>query len=82
LHCLGAIKEGNQTHGLLIASGFLYSANTAIAGALVVLYVKCGKFFEARRVFSRIEENDVISWTVLIHGNALEGNLAEFHGLV
>jgi hypothetical protein len=33
-------------------------------------------------VFSRIEEKDVISWTVLIHGNALEGNLAEFHGLV
>ena len=50
----------------MIASGFLHSANSAIAGALVVLYVKCGKFFEARRVFSRTEEKDVISWTVLM----------------
>jgi pentatricopeptide repeat protein len=55
----------------------LYSVNTAVAGALIDLYVKCGKLFMARRVFSHIEEKHVISWTALILGYAQEGNLAE-----
>ncbi|KAG6770655.1 hypothetical protein POTOM_026344 [Populus tomentosa] len=78
---LGAIKEGNQIHAFLITGGFLYSVNTAVAGALIDLYVKCGKLFMARRVFSHIEEKHVISWTALILGYAQEGNLAEFMDL-
>ncbi|KAG5244297.1 pentatricopeptide repeat-containing family protein [Salix suchowensis] len=74
---LGAIKEGNQIHAFLITGGFLYSVNTAIAGALIDLYVKCGELFMARRVFSHIEEKHVISWTALILGYAQEGNLEE-----
>ncbi|KAB5513978.1 hypothetical protein DKX38_027884 [Salix brachista] len=31
--CLHCLKEGNQTHAFSIASGLLYSVNTAIAGA-------------------------------------------------
>ncbi|KAL3586961.1 hypothetical protein D5086_013828 [Populus alba] len=65
---LGAIKEGNQIHAFLITGGFLYSVSTAVAGALIDLYVKCGKLFMARRVFSHIEEKHVISWTALILG--------------
>ncbi|KAF9681154.1 hypothetical protein SADUNF_Sadunf06G0196000 [Salix dunnii] len=74
---LGAIKEGNQIHAFLIIGGFLYSLNTAIVGALIDLYVKCGELFMARRVFSHIEEKHVISWTALILGYAQEGNLEE-----
>ncbi|KAJ6382881.1 hypothetical protein OIU77_031331 [Salix suchowensis] len=74
---LGAIKEGNQIHAFLITGGFLYSVNTAIAGALIDLYVKCGELFMARRVFSHMEEKHVISWTALILGYAQEGNLEE-----
>ncbi|KAJ4708008.1 Pentatricopeptide repeat-containing protein [Melia azedarach] len=74
---LGSIGRGTQIHGFLIASGFPYSANTIIAGALVDFYVKCGCLLEAGKVFDQIKQKNVISWSSLILGYAQKENLAE-----
>ncbi|KAI4316168.1 hypothetical protein L6164_024174 [Bauhinia variegata] len=75
--CLGAVVEGAQIHASLIRQGFAYLVQSTVAGALVDLYVKCGRIVEARRVFDRIEQKNVISWSALILGYAQEDNLPE-----
>ncbi|XP_020212802.1 putative pentatricopeptide repeat-containing protein At3g15130 [Cajanus cajan] len=77
--CSGAsaVGEGMQIHAALIRHGFPYLAQPAVAGALVDLYVKCRRVAEARRVFDRIEEKSVMSWSTLILGYAHEDDLAE-----
>ncbi|CAL0319215.1 unnamed protein product [Lupinus luteus] len=75
--CLGAIGEGTQIHASLLRQGFPYLAQSTVAGALVDLYVKCSRVGKARKVFDRIEQKNVISWTTLILGYAEEYNLPE-----
>ncbi|QDP16937.1 hypothetical protein Tsubulata_013519 [Turnera subulata] len=74
---LGAITKGTQIHASFIISGYPYTVKTTIAGALVDLYVKCGKLSQARQVFGQIVGKNVISWSALILGYAQEGNLEE-----
>ncbi|XP_030476208.1 putative pentatricopeptide repeat-containing protein At3g15130 [Syzygium oleosum] len=72
---LGDIKRGSQIHAFLITSGFGISGRPAVAGSLVDLYVKCQNMSEARKVFDRMEDKNVISWSALILGYAREENL-------
>ncbi|XP_038699921.1 putative pentatricopeptide repeat-containing protein At3g15130 isoform X1 [Tripterygium wilfordii] len=74
---LGAIREGNQIHAHLITTGFPCSVKTTITGALIDVLVKCGNLTEARKLFDRIEQKNVISWSSLILGYAQEENLGE-----
>ncbi|PON76477.1 DYW domain containing protein [Parasponia andersonii] len=74
---LGAIRQGSQLHACLITRGFPCQVQTTIAGALVDLYVKCRRLFEARKVFEQIKEKNIISWSSLILGYAQEGNVQE-----
>ncbi|POO03902.1 DYW domain containing protein [Trema orientale] len=74
---LGAIRQGSQVHACLITRGFPCQVQTTIAGALVDLYVKCRRLFEARKVFEQIKEKNIISWSSLILGYAQEGNVQE-----
>ncbi|ESW09152.1 hypothetical protein PHAVU_009G104700 [Phaseolus vulgaris] len=76
-NCAGAVREGMQIHAALIRHGYPYLAESAVAGALVDLYVKCRRMAEARRVFDRIEEKSVRSWSTLILGYAHEDSLTE-----
>ena len=75
--CIGAVGEGSQIHAALIRQGFTYLAQSTVAGALVDFYVKCRRMAEARRVFNRIEQQNVVSWSALILGYAQEDNLPE-----
>ncbi|EXC32783.1 hypothetical protein L484_019897 [Morus notabilis] len=74
---LGAVQQGSQMHAFIITRGFTYDAQTMVAGALVDLYVKCRRLFEARRVFEQIKQKNIISWSSLILGFAQEGDLEE-----
>ncbi|KAK7283015.1 hypothetical protein RIF29_12210 [Crotalaria pallida] len=74
---LGAIRDGTQIHAALIRRGFQYLVHSTVAGALIDMYVKCTCIAEARTVFNRIEQKNVISWTTLILGYAQEDNLPE-----
>ncbi|CAL1374795.1 unnamed protein product [Linum trigynum] len=74
---IGAAREATQIHASLITNGFQYSDKASVAGSLIDSYSKCGKLFEARRVFNQIDKKHAISWSALILGYAQEGNLAE-----
>ncbi|KAL3013860.1 hypothetical protein AAZX31_06G077000 [Glycine max] len=75
--CAGAVGEGMQIHAALIKHGFPYLAQSAVAGALVDIYVKCRRMAEARRVFDRIEVKSMMSRSTVILGYAQEDNLTE-----
>ncbi|KAK7316611.1 hypothetical protein RJT34_00202 [Clitoria ternatea] len=75
--CVGSVGKGMQIHAALIRQRFPYLAQSAVAGALVDLYVKSGRITEARRVFDRTEKKSVTSWSSLILGYAQEDNLPE-----
>ncbi|CAO2820584.1 unnamed protein product [Amaranthus hypochondriacus] len=45
-----------------------------ICNALIDMYAKCGSMDEAKEVFDRMKEKDVVSWTSLISGYVLNGN--------
>ncbi|KNA11786.1 hypothetical protein SOVF_131920 [Spinacia oleracea] len=72
---LGAISGGSQTHAALVTRGFPVYAQTALVGALIDLYVRCGCLVEAQKLFDHIEDRSVISWASLVLGYAQEGYL-------
>lgn len=45
----------------------------SLGNALVDMYVKCGEFAFAERVFARMPRREVISWSALILGHGLNG---------
>lgn len=48
-----------------------------LGNALSDMYGKCGCIAEARRVFDRMLERDVISWSIIISGEAMHGHAVE-----
>ncbi|KAJ8750220.1 hypothetical protein K2173_014135 [Erythroxylum novogranatense] len=49
--------------------------NIVVRNALVDMYVKCGSMEEAKSVFDGIVEKDVVSWTSMINGYILSGDV-------
>ncbi|CAL9177394.1 unnamed protein product [Musa hybrid cultivar] len=75
--CLGLLQEGTQIHASLITSGISNSNNAILSGALIDLYAKCRNLHEARKVFDRTLQKNVILWTTLIVGYAQDGLVKE-----
>lgn len=46
------------------------NVNLTLHNAMLDMYVKCGSIEDARRLFDKIEEKDVVSWTTMIDGYA------------
>lgn len=70
---LAALKKGRQTHAEIVKRGFL-NIDTAVAGALVDMYAKCGLLEDAEDVFDGLLERDVVSWSALVSGYAQHGH--------
>ncbi|XP_024529066.1 pentatricopeptide repeat-containing protein At3g09040, mitochondrial-like [Selaginella moellendorffii] len=66
-----AFERGMEIHCRAGASGC--DSNVYVAASLVNLYAKCGKMVDARRVFDKIFQPDVVSWSALILGYAENG---------
>ncbi|KAF8397005.1 hypothetical protein HHK36_018643 [Tetracentron sinense] len=64
ISALKCLQFGRQVHGIVVKSGYdmrILSVNNAIIDA----YVKCGSLEDAKKIFKKMEERDVVSWTTL-----------------
>ncbi|KAJ0969283.1 hypothetical protein J5N97_022160 [Dioscorea zingiberensis] len=78
---MSAQKHGREIHAHTIRNH--YGMNSTVRNALMDMYVKSGSVELALKIFRRIAEKDVISWTIMIFGYSLHGQgelgVALFH---
>ncbi|KAG8637477.1 pentatricopeptide repeat-containing protein At4g21065 [Manihot esculenta] len=68
---LDALALGRRVHTYIVKVGL--NENMHVNNALLDLYAKCGNIMEAQKVFGEMEERNVVSWTSLIVGLAVNG---------
>ncbi|XAR53805.1 hypothetical protein NMG60_11022490 [Bertholletia excelsa] len=59
-------EMGRLVHAWILSAGFELDAQ--LETSLIVMYLKCGYFDDAFRVFGRASEKDMILWTAMISG--------------
>eukprot|EP01018_Ginkgo_biloba_P018660 Gb_14850 [translate_table: standard] len=72
---LPALEHGKEVHEEIIRGGF--RSNVFVENALVDMYMKCGSIEDARNVFDKMLQRDVISWNTMIAGYAQNGHFEE-----
>ncbi|KAH9317122.1 hypothetical protein KI387_018891 [Taxus chinensis] len=68
-------EQGKKVHTHVIKYGF--GSNVTVGRVLVDMYTKCHCRLDARQVFDKMSERDVVSWTSMIAGYAQNGNAEE-----
>ncbi|KAB2617775.1 pentatricopeptide repeat-containing protein [Pyrus ussuriensis x Pyrus communis] len=68
---LGALESGRWLHSYIENNRILVNAH--VGTALIDMYSKCGSLEDARLVFDRIEEKDVVVWNSMVVGYAMHG---------
>ncbi|XP_076929766.1 putative pentatricopeptide repeat-containing protein At3g11460, mitochondrial [Bidens hawaiensis] len=63
------VKQGRKIHGCLVKHG--YGSDPFSCNALVDMYSKNGDFDDAKAVFDRIVDPDIVSWNAVIAGCVL-----------
>ncbi|XP_057958544.1 pentatricopeptide repeat-containing protein At1g04840-like [Malania oleifera] len=72
---LGALNSGEGIHKYVSNNGF--QLNKAIGTALVDMYAKCGDIESASVVFNAIKQKDLLTWSVMIWGWAINGRFEQ-----
>ena len=67
----GALEWVKEVHMHAREAGF--ESDVRVGSALVHMYAKCGSIDDARLAFDKMEERDVITWSVMIGGLAEHG---------
>ncbi|XP_039118676.1 pentatricopeptide repeat-containing protein At3g51320-like [Dioscorea cayenensis subsp. rotundata] len=67
---LGLIRYGRSVHGYFVRS-FREKNNLIFETTLVNMYSKCKRVDVARKVFDRIAEKNLVSWTAMIFGHCI-----------
>ncbi|CAN8254906.1 unnamed protein product [Cochlearia groenlandica] len=68
---LGALDFGKQVHGFIDENGLGGALN--LGNTLVSMYSRCGAMDKAYEVFKGMRERNVVSWTAMISGLAMNG---------
>ena len=69
---LGDLNQGVHINSYIESSGN-FSGSRVICNAIIDMYAKCGSMERAEAVFSKMPRRDVISWTSMIVGYAING---------
>lgn len=69
----GLSDQGGQVHCFLLKSGS--GLNLITSNYLIDMYCKCREPFMAYKVFDSMPERNVVSWTALMSGHVLNGDL-------
>ena len=75
----GALEWVKDVHRHILEGG--YELDVRVGSALVHMYAKRGGIEDARMVFDRMKERDVITWTVMIGAYAGSGRGVEAYDL-
>ncbi|KAF8390770.1 hypothetical protein HHK36_025298 [Tetracentron sinense] len=76
---IGDLDLGKKIHGFVTGSGFVL--DVFMGSSLIDMYAKCAQIEEARKVFDRMQGNNVVCWTSMIAGYAQSGFFKEAIGL-
>ncbi|KAL8268788.1 hypothetical protein R6Q59_002586 [Mikania micrantha] len=72
---LGALQQGRWAHDHIIRTRM--GINLYLGAALINMYARCGSIEEARQVFDKTPQKDIVTWTAIICGYGMHG-LAHF----
>ena len=75
----GALEWVKEVHLYILEAGL--ESDLRVAGALVHMYAKNGSLDDARQVFDRMKERDVVTWNIMIGGLANHGRGQEAYEL-
>lgn len=64
-----ALREGMEIHGLGCKLGFI--SDPFIQTALLGMYANSGQIQDARLVFDKMSERDIVTWDIMIDGYAV-----------
>ncbi|PSS01720.1 Pentatricopeptide repeat-containing protein [Actinidia chinensis var. chinensis] len=68
---LQALQDGKRIHDHARRLGL--ESDVYICTALVDFYAKCGCLVDARKVFDKMYDTDVVAWNAMISGSSLHG---------
>ncbi|PON43729.1 Tetratricopeptide-like helical domain containing protein [Parasponia andersonii] len=71
----GKVWEGRSFHGLAVRCGI--ELDVFVTTSLIDLYGKCKEIGCARKVFDEMPERNVVSWTAMVVGYVIAGDLVE-----
>lgn len=69
---MGSLDQAKWIHLYVSRNGF--GESVPVSNALIDMYAKCGSLEEARGIFERIPNKNVISWTSMITACAMHGD--------
>ncbi|KAJ0444940.1 putative tetratricopeptide-like helical domain superfamily, DYW domain-containing protein [Helianthus annuus] len=68
---LGALQQGRWAHERVIRTRM--GVNVYLGAALINMYARCGSIDEARQVFDKMPQRDIVTWTAIICGYGMHG---------
>ena len=71
----GALELGKWINSYAFSNGLRH--NTMVCNALIDMYAKCGSMNDAQALFCVMPEKTLVSWTTMISGCALNGEVQE-----
>ncbi|KAI5085019.1 hypothetical protein GOP47_0001188 [Adiantum capillus-veneris] len=68
---LGDVEKGLKMHGDLVRKGF--DGNLIVGNTLIDMYARFGLLADAKEVFEKLVDKDIVSWNALASGYAEHG---------
>lgn len=72
---LASLEHGKAIHAHVIKNGF--HSDYMVGSVLVDMYCKCGSINDAREVFDKMVERDVVTWNTIVAGYIRIGHVEE-----
>lgn len=72
---LAALQNGKEIHEDIVRNGF--QSDVFVGSALVDMYAKCRRIENARQVFDKMPQRNVVTWNAMIAGYAENGFVDE-----
>ncbi|PON80047.1 Pentatricopeptide repeat [Parasponia andersonii] len=66
-----ALAEGMEVHGVATKLGFC--TDPFVETGLIRMYAGCGRIMEARVVFDKMSNRDIVAWSIMIDGYCQSG---------